>query len=72
VESARTALLLRVVLAVAEERSAVFAGAESIVMAANAGTCRIDMCGFVALGAWEIQVEVLGGGAERRGGVAAA
>jgi hypothetical protein len=24
------------------------------------------------LGAWEIQVEVLGGGAERRGGVAAA
>ena len=39
VESARTALLLKVVLAVAEERSAVFAGAESIVMEANAGVC---------------------------------
>jgi hypothetical protein len=37
------------VLAVAEERSAVFAGAESILLAANAGVCRMCWSGFVAL-----------------------
>jgi hypothetical protein len=54
---------------VAEERSAVFAGAESIVTEANASVRRDCMFGFVAL-------EAPGGGvwcrAERRGGVAAA
>jgi hypothetical protein len=40
--------LLRVLVAVAEERSAVFAGAESIVKAANASVCRDYVCGFVA------------------------
>jgi hypothetical protein len=49
VESARTADLLRVVLAVAEERSTVFAGADNILVAANAGVCRMCRSGFVAL-----------------------
>jgi hypothetical protein len=55
---------LRVVLAVAEERRAVFAGAESIVMAANAGMFRVGMCGFVALGGPRCGIG-WSGGAER-------